>query len=234
MTFRSDQVEALKAPLQREHIKSRQQAGRALQYVEGWHVIAEANRIFGHDGWDRQTVEARVVCETETTIGKNSQNPYKGWAVTYVAKVRIVVHAGDKDIVREGTGTGGGVDRDLGGAHESAIKEAETDAMKRALITFGWPFGLALYDKTQENVEGVRPSPNGATPPNKAPSDSAAATGLMAQFSDFTTPAQMDRWNSDEDVKAALAALSDSSFALVGAAWKNKRRILAAKGKLST
>ncbi len=34
----------------------------------------------------------------------------------------------------------------------SAIKEAETDAMKRALMTFGNPFGLALYDKDQANV----------------------------------------------------------------------------------
>ena len=31
-----------------------------------------------------------------------------------------------------------------GEAHESAIREAETDAMKRALSTFGNPFGLAL------------------------------------------------------------------------------------------
>ncbi|MDM7954732.1 MAG: Rad52/Rad22 family DNA repair protein [Cyanobium sp. CZS 25K] len=35
----------------------------------------------------------------------------------------------------------------MGQAHESALKEAETDAMKRALMTFGHPFGLALYDK---------------------------------------------------------------------------------------
>ena len=41
---------------------------------------------------------------------------------------------------------------DLGQAHESAIKEAETDAMKRALMTFGNPFGLALYDKQQRDV----------------------------------------------------------------------------------
>src|SRR5262249_13193550 len=32
------------------------------------------------------------------------------------------------------------------------VKEAETDAMKRALMTFGNPFGLALYDKDQTNV----------------------------------------------------------------------------------
>jgi len=35
---------------------------------------------------------------------------------------------------------------------ESAAKEAETDAMKRALMTFGNPFGLALYDKSKAHV----------------------------------------------------------------------------------
>ena len=54
--------------------------------------------------------------------------------------------------MREGCGAGHGIDRDLGQAHESAIEEAETDAMKRALMTFGNTFGLALYDKDQTNV----------------------------------------------------------------------------------
>src|SRR5262249_8466419 len=30
-------------------------------YVEGWHVIAEANRIFGYDAWDRQTITTHCV-----------------------------------------------------------------------------------------------------------------------------------------------------------------------------
>ena len=38
-------------------------------------------------------------------------------------------------------------------AHESAIKEAETDAMKRALRSFGNTFGLALYDKNVADRE---------------------------------------------------------------------------------
>jgi hypothetical protein len=55
-------------------------------------------------------------------------------------------------VIREGSGAGHGIDVDLGQAHESALKEAETDAMKRALMTFGNPFGLALYDKQQREV----------------------------------------------------------------------------------
>jgi hypothetical protein len=52
----------------------------------------------------------------------------------------------------------------LGEALESAAKEAETDAMKRALMTFGNPFGLALYDKTQANVGFDEPAANSDTP----------------------------------------------------------------------
>jgi len=48
---------------------------------------------------------------------------------------------------------------DLGQAHESALKEAETDAMKRALMTFGNPFGLALYDKRQREVTSSAAAP---------------------------------------------------------------------------
>ena len=44
---------------------------------------------------------------------------------------------------------------DLGLARESALKEAETDATKRALMTFGNPFGLALYDKQQRQVSNA-------------------------------------------------------------------------------
>ena len=32
-----------------------------LTYVEGWHVIAEANRIFGYDAWDRETIATHCV-----------------------------------------------------------------------------------------------------------------------------------------------------------------------------
>ena len=121
-----------------------------MSYLEGWQVIAEANRIFGFDGWQRQTIAVRCVAQAERTIGRE-QKP--GWGVTYTARVRITVICGGlTPLVREGTGAGHGIDVDLGQAHESAIKEAETDAMKRALMTFGNPFGLALYDKQQREV----------------------------------------------------------------------------------
>ena len=143
--FTAAQCAALAAPLNRANVRQREQGRTSVSYLEGWKVIAEANRIFGFDGWERQTVFCSCVAQAERRIGRD-QKP--GWGVTYIARVRITVGF----LVREGTGAGHGIDVDLGQAHESAIKEAETDAMKRALMTFGNPFGLALYDKRQRQV----------------------------------------------------------------------------------
>jgi DNA repair and recombination protein RAD52 len=143
--FTDDQKAELNKPLSKSNVKERKQAGRALSYIEGWHAIAEANRIFGFDGWDRTTVEIRCVSEHQRKIGNQGR---EGWGVSYIARVRVSVSG----VCREGVGAGHGIDVDLGLAHESAIKEAETDAMKRCLMTFGNPFGLALYDKEQANV----------------------------------------------------------------------------------
>jgi hypothetical protein len=55
------------------------------------------------------------------------------------------VHANGALIIREGHGTGEGHGTSPGEVHDIALKAAETDATKRALATFGRPFGLALY-----------------------------------------------------------------------------------------
>lgn len=149
MTFTQSQVRALEADLLRSNVKTRKQSGLNLSYIEGWYAISEANRIFGFDGWQRQTLDLRMVSERPREIGDKKK---PGWGVSYVARVRVTAIAGDREIIRDGTGSGHGIDVDCGLAHESAIKEAETDAMKRAFMTFGNPFGLALYDKEQRAI----------------------------------------------------------------------------------
>ena len=164
--FSPEQLAALSAPLDRANVRQREQGRSRVSYMEGWQVIAEANRIFGFDGWQRQTIAVRCVAQAERTIGRD-QKP--GWGVTYTARVRVTVTAGGlPPLIREGSGAGHGIDVDLGQAHESALKEAETDAMKRALMTFGNPFGLALYDKQQMEVtssagESSTPPPTSAS-----------------------------------------------------------------------
>jgi len=171
MTVTKEQTDALKAPLNKAHVKQRAQAGRQLSYIEGWKAIDEANRIFGFGNWHRRTEEMRLLSEPAVVGDK--------WRVYYAAKVSIRVIAGDEYIDREGWGYGSGIDKDLGQAHESALKEAETDAMKRALMTFGNPFGLALYDKEQKNVV-----------------DEATAYVAIAKtdMKNATTAAELDDW----------------------------------------
>jgi DNA recombination protein Rad52 len=144
--FTPEQVALLDAPLSTANVKKNP---RGYDYVEGWHAIAEANRIFGHGGWNRETVQ---LTETNRDLVelRGKDGPYSQWRVGYIAKVRVTVG----DVTREGMGYGSGMGKPeaLGDAVESAVKEAETDAMKRALMTFGNPFGLALYDKDKTNV----------------------------------------------------------------------------------
>jgi DNA recombination protein Rad52 len=143
MAFTDQQSRQLKAKLDAQHVRTRKANGTTLHYIEGWHVIAEANRIFGFDGWDRRTLSTN--CVWTGTCDRS-------YLAAYTAKVRIYVRAGDILIVREGSGTGEGRGSSPGQAHEIALKSAETDATKRALATFGNVFGLALYDREQAGV----------------------------------------------------------------------------------
>lgn len=204
MPLNNQQMTDLAAPLLRTNVKSRQQGGRGVSYIEGWHVIAEANRIFGFDGWSRETVEIKCVSEKDREIGTN-KNP--GFGVTYICRVRVEV-AG---IIRDGCGSGHGIDRDLGQAHESAIKEAETDAMKRAFMTFGNQFGLALYDKEQANVQD-EPTPDWTIPFMKEAKATIATfkqEGLLRTWwgSDAQKTARREAGLSAEQVKELIEDL---------------------------
>ena len=63
MAFSPEQTKALRGRLDARWVRERIEQGQTLSYLEGWHVIAEANRLFGFDGWDRETVSLRCVWE---------------------------------------------------------------------------------------------------------------------------------------------------------------------------
>jgi DNA recombination protein Rad52 len=131
-------VQALRRNLNHRHVRTREASGRELSYIEGWYAISEANRIFGFDGWNRETVDSRCVLARENR---------GSFLAIYIARVRITVHADGATVVREGHGSGEGRGPSPGEVHDIALKAAETDATKRALATFGKPFGLELYRK---------------------------------------------------------------------------------------
>jgi DNA repair and recombination protein RAD52 len=192
--FSDETKAALGAKLSPANVKTRKQGGATVSYVEGWAVIAEANRIFGFDNWTRETIDIKCVAESARKIGvKDNFAGYDGWGVTYLCKARVIVDG----VAREGCGAGHGIDRDLGQAHESAIKEAETDAMKRAFMTFGNPFGLALYDKTQASVGEDGPAPVTLIERNAFMVECREAIASFADAEQLLT-----WWNSDAQKKA--------------------------------
>ena len=82
MAFTEAQLKNLEAKLDAKHVRTRRAHDTTLAYVEGWHVIAEANRIFGYDAWDRHTLSTRCVWS-------DAANHH--YAAAYTAKVRIAV-----------------------------------------------------------------------------------------------------------------------------------------------
>ena len=93
MAFTGTQVRLLKAKLDPRYIRTRNSNGSTLSYIEGWYAIAEANRIFGYEAWDRRTVSASCVW-TEAKAGI--------YRAVYTTKVRITVRAGEVKVIREG------------------------------------------------------------------------------------------------------------------------------------
>jgi Rad52/22 family double-strand break repair protein len=168
MGFSAKQVQALRRNLDHRHVRTRSAHGCELSYIEGWYAISQANRIFGFDGWNRETIDSKCV------LARENRGTF---LAIYVARVRITVHADGATIIREGHGTGEGRGATPGEVHDIAFKAAETDATKRALATFGKPFGLALYGNGK-----VRPS-------LRTPTPHTADLGQELRFArDDTTP----------------------------------------------
>ena len=174
MGFSAKQVQALRRQPSHRYIRTREAHGRELTYLEGWYAISEANRIFGFDGWNRETIESKCV------LARENRGTF---LAVYIARVRVTVHADGATIIREGHGTGEGHGTSPGEVHDIALKAAETDATKRALATFGKPFGLELYrggraaasqkplpaQPRLPNLRPCRPSPSGLHPDDTTP-----------------------------------------------------------------
>ena len=158
MGFSTKQLSALQRNLDPRNVKTREVNGRELSYIEGWHAISEANRIFGFDAWNRETADSKCVLAREIR---------GAFHAVYTARVRITVQADGAIVIREGHGTGEGRGSSPGEVHDLALKAAETDATKRALATFGRPFGLALYGSRKTTAVAKISSP-GVVPNDQA------------------------------------------------------------------
>lgn len=140
---------SLSGKLDPKHVrKPNGKFGPKGDYIEGWHAIAEANRIFGHGGWS-YTIDL-----TKEALQEVEKNGKTQWQAAYTCVCTVTVQG----TTRQDVGFGSGFAAQIGDAIEGATKEAATDALKRCLRTYGNPFGLALYDKDRENV-GIPTNP---------------------------------------------------------------------------
>lgn len=124
-------------------IKTREQGNISLSYIEGFDVIDTANLIFGYGNWS-------YLISSLTQVSQE-QNHNQNFVVCYKAVVKLIVKDENhsKSTSRQDVGFGTGVSKTLADSHENAGKEAVTDALKRAMRSFGNQFGNSLYDKTR-------------------------------------------------------------------------------------
>jgi len=157
--FTEKQKDLLNEPLLKENVKTREGTGNTvLFYLASFHVIEEANRIFGFDGWSSEilTLTQTDKTEYEKKPYNAGDKPKKMVSISYLCKLRVTVRAGDEDIIKEDVGFGNGVAGatayGIGSCIELASKEAVTDALKRCMRYYGNKFGLTLYDKDDDTL----------------------------------------------------------------------------------
>lgn len=143
--FNKNQLASLNQELDNSRIKSREKNNISLSYIEGFDVIDTANLIFGYGNWSYLISKLEQVSQ--------EQNHNQNFVVCYKAVVKLIVKDENhtKSISRQDVGFGTGIAKTLADAYENAGKESVTDALKRAMRSFGNQFGNSLYDKTRNH-----------------------------------------------------------------------------------
>ncbi len=132
-------TKALAQPLDPKIAAQREgRAGMMYSYLKGYVVIEQANRIFGYGGWGYALVGDVTLRQFETV------DPRTGEVKTssaYSAPVRITVAGAPS---RTDVGFHAVTDETPDG-HDTALKGAVTDGLKRAFRSFGVQFGNGFY-----------------------------------------------------------------------------------------
>ncbi len=191
--------DALRQPLDPALVSERKgRGGRRFSYIEGHTAIDQANKVFGYGGWGYELV------------GDVTLREFKSGAA-YSATVRVTVPGAPS---RTDVGFQP-VSDDSAEGHETAYKGAVTDALKRALRSFGDRFGNGLYGdpptagqgRPQPKQRQSRPEPvptrgaaqsNGTRP--RAEGSGSDAQNLRAQLLDLSE----QQGFSEEQVRAAV------------------------------
>ena len=154
---------ALSQPIDPALVSQRKgRGGRTFDYLEGHAVIDQANRIFGFGGWGYELVGDVTLRRIETV------DPQTGEITVsqgYSAPVRVTVAGA---LPRTDTGVHPVTEDNFDG-HDTAMKAAVTDGMKRAFRSFGCQFGNSFY--------GDQSTSNGSAQPQRVPAPANGGSG---------------------------------------------------------
>ena len=161
--------QALGQPLDPGLVSQRKgRGGRVFDYLEGHIVIAQANRIFGYGGWGYDLVGDVTLRRIETV---DSQTGEVKVDQGYSAPVRVTVAGA---LPRTDIGVHPVAEDNFDG-HDTAMKGAVTDGLKRAFRSFGVQFGNGFYgDQPQA---GNQPQPQRVPAPANGNSGQAQSNG---------------------------------------------------------
>lgn len=170
-----EQLGALHADLHPARVAKRQSGNQQLSYMEAYDVKAMLIRVFGYAGFSADCLDARIIREEQVPQARDSNK--LNWKITAQATVRITIPQTGATYTE--TAIAGNAQPDYTEAADTALKSAESDALKRAAIYLGTQFGLSLYDNgaTRDIVRRVF-----------APFQSMA-TQLIVQARDEANPA---------------------------------------------
>ena len=155
--------QALGQPLDPALVSQRKgRGGRSFDYLEGHAVIEQANRIFGYGGWGYELAGDVTLRQVETVDTKTGEVTT---ASAYSAPVRVTVAGA---LPRTDIGVHPVAEDTLDG-HDTAIKAAVTDGMKRAFRSFGVQFGNGFY--------GDQPQAGNPPQPQRVPAQANGNSG---------------------------------------------------------
>ena len=166
-------AQKLEQPLDSALVSQREgRKGKWYDYLKGHVVIDQANRIFGYGGWGYELVGDVTLRRIETLNAKTGEVTV---SQGYSAPVRVTVAGAP---ARTDLGAHPVIDDTFDG-HDTAMKGAVTDGIKRALRGFGEQFGNSFYG--DEPQATAAPKPERVAPPaNGRPGQTSAPTARPA------------------------------------------------------
>ena len=188
--FNRSQQEQLLKGLNASRVEQRKMGGRQMSYLAQHDVRAHLIRLFGFGHFDLLTESADLAYETKRTSKGGGELHDVGYKVT----MRLVVRDENQNVIcsYSETAVGSALSAEPGEAHDNAVKNGASDAMKRCAINLGDQFGLSLYNngQTAPYVKGTLVVDASSQTPLEAPvSDEQAEPGQEQAPGTSTRPA---------------------------------------------